>query len=32
MDLVINYLGRYPREACESILGGTAQKFWRLGD
>jgi L-fuconolactonase len=31
MGLVIDYLDRYPREARESLLGGTAQKFWRLG-
>lgn len=31
MGLVINFLDRYPREARESILGGTAQRFWRLG-
>ncbi|SRR6266498_3625242 len=28
--LVIDYLQRYPCEARESVLGGTAQRFWRL--
>jgi len=31
-ELVIEYLDRYPREARESILGGTARSFWRLGN
>ena len=31
MGLVIDFLDHYPREARESILGGTAQKLWRLG-
>jgi len=32
MALVMDYLDdRYLREARENILGGTAQKFWRLG-
>jgi len=30
MGLVIDFLDQYPREALESILGGTAQRFWRL--
>jgi len=30
MGLVIDYLDRYPPEARQNILGGTAQKFWRL--
>lgn len=31
IGLVINFFEQYPREARESILGGTAQRFWRLG-
>ena len=30
MRLVVNFLDKYPREARESILGGTAQAFWQL--
>jgi L-fuconolactonase len=30
MGLVINFLDKYPRVARESILGSTAQRFWRL--
>lgn len=30
MDLVTDYLARNSVEVSESILGGTAQKFWRL--
>jgi L-fuconolactonase len=32
MEMVIEYLERYPREARESILGATAKSFWRLGN
>jgi len=31
-ELVIEYLERFPREACERILGATAKSFWRLGN
>jgi L-fuconolactonase len=31
MGVVINFLDQYPREARDSILGGAAQRFWRLG-
>jgi L-fucono-1,5-lactonase len=31
MGLVINFLDQYPLDARESILGGTAQRLWRLG-
>jgi L-fuconolactonase len=30
MDLVQNFLTRYPGDVADQILGGTAQKFWRL--
>lgn len=30
MSLVVHFLEEYPSQARESILGGTAQRFWRL--
>ena len=30
MDLVQNFLTRYPSDVADQILGRTAQKFWRL--
>jgi hypothetical protein len=30
MELVKNYLGKYPAEDREAVLGGNAAKFWRL--
>lgn len=30
MGLVMEFLARYPGEITDKILGGTAQKFWRL--
>ena len=31
MKLVIEYLSKYPQDAQKAILGGNAEKFWRLG-
>jgi L-fuconolactonase len=30
VDVVKNYLNRYPEEIREAVLGGKAQRFWRL--
>jgi len=30
MDVVKNYLDRQSPEVCEAVLGGNAQRFWRL--
>ena len=30
MDIVQNFLTRYPGDVADQILGGTAQRFWRL--
>jgi L-fuconolactonase len=30
MNLVIDYLGKYPERVGTALLGGTAQKLWRL--
>ena len=31
MAIVADHLERYPRQTRESIFGGTAQRFWRIG-
>ncbi len=30
MDVVIDFLGKYPREVRDAVLGGSASRFWRL--
>jgi L-fuconolactonase len=30
MDVVIEYLLRYPEPVCDAVLGGNAEKLWRL--
>ena len=30
MELIINYLDRFPAEARDAVLGGNAERFWKL--
>jgi hypothetical protein len=30
MDVVVNYLAKYPAEVREAVLGRSASRFWRL--
>jgi L-fuconolactonase len=30
MNLVLDYLGKYPADVQDAILGGSARRFWKL--